>query len=79
MNLDKVDVLRFKIKDEEWDRMDIDGVNEFIKIKDVQGDTKRVREYTNAQETYTVNFYTLYSMWKEEKIEILEGNLHELE
>lgn len=70
-----IDVLRFRLKD----HVDFEGSRDFIKVKDIQGDSKRIREYTNVEESLTINFETLFRYYKEGKIEILEGNLNELE
>ena len=72
---DNIDVLRFRLKD----HVDFEESREFIKVKDIQGDSKRIREYTNVQEYLTINFETLIRYYKEGKVEILEGNLNELE
>ena len=73
------DVLRFKFKDSAWEELSFEGMNEFIKIKDIEGDTKRIREYSNSTEETKINFETLLRFYKEGKIKVLEGNLHELE
>jgi len=74
-----VDILRFKVKDKYWNELGWKGSNDFIKVKDVTGDSKRIREYTNIQEAFTIDFYNVYKLWKEGKIDVMEGNINELE
>lgn len=79
MNLDKVDVLSFRIKEDYFNKQDFEGSNEFIKTKDKQGDTKRIREYSNVQESTTLNFEKVYKLYKLGVLEAIQGNLYELE